>query len=64
LRGSGAYARKLQVTSEGLALREIPEKPDLCIGWTDPRLKIEIVDVSGWPRGGKEAGEGNGLQTT
>jgi hypothetical protein len=55
LMGLGASARRLRVSKEGLALQAIPRRPDLFVSWNDSKLKIEIVDVSAWPRGGKGA---------
>lgn len=55
LKGLGASARRLRVSTEGLALQEIPRRPDLFVRWNNSKLKIEIVDVSAWPRDGKGA---------
>jgi hypothetical protein len=56
LRGSGASARRMCVSDQGILLGAIPGKSDIAVRWSDPKLKVQIVDATAWPRGQKGAG--------
>jgi hypothetical protein len=55
-RGMGRTPRKLVLDSQHIVFKDAPGRPDLCLAWNDPRLRLTLYDgrnLSGVSRGGR-----------